>query len=202
MISLVIGVFVGAIFIMGYIPQILSIFKGMYHKNGLDGVSTLFWFLIYFALFITYKNLYMTESHIWVIIPQGINTYFAMFIFLIVVVLKNDLFKIAVFSIGGLFVVNVLPGLIPIDYTQHLATFLISVAYLTQIIHLIRTKSTKGISLLLFTFIAISLLLMIINIVISGSYLLAGWTEMSNLLMILIIIGLTLYYRSKEDVLE
>ena len=171
MTSSVIGFVVGVMFVIGYIPQVKELFKGSFKKDGgISGVSSVFWFFIFFGTYITYRNLVLTESHLSVIIPQGFNTYFALLIFIMVVTIKKDLSKSFVIVILSLIVVNVSFIILPTDLSQNFATAFISVAYITQIIKLIKNKDTSGLSIALFVFIAVSLLLMVVNIIISGSY--------------------------------
>lgn len=200
MVHTILGILVGAMFIIGYIPQVNELFLGFKKKDGLSGVSTIFWFCIFFALAVTFYNLKITGSHPTVIIPQGVNFGFAFCIFVVVLLFKNSLARALTLIVVGVSIVAYIIMAIPTDWSQNLATTLISFAYATQIIKLYNTKSTKGLSLLLFVFIALSLLLMVINIILSGSYLLAGWTEMANMLMILVIIVMVIYYRHKETI--
>lgn len=199
MVYTILGILVGVMFIVGYIPQVKELFLGFRKRDGLSGVSTIFWFCIFFSLAVTYYNLKGTDSHLTVIVPQGINLGFAFCIFAVVLLFKNDLSRALTLLVVGVSVVLYINMAIPTDWSQNLATSLISFAYFTQIIKLYQTKSTKGLSLLLFVFIALSLLLMFINIVLTNSYLLAGWTELANMIMILIVIIMVIYYRRKEN---
>jgi len=199
MIFTVLGILIGAMFTISYIPQIKELFSGLKEEDGLSGVSTVFWCFIFFALTITFYNLKITDSHLTVIVPQGINFGFAFCIFVVVVLFKNDLWRALVILVVNIAIVSYLIVGIPIDWSQKIATALISSAYFVQIIKLYRSKSTKGLSLSLFVLISFSLLLMIINIILSGSYILAAWTEIANLLMILIITVMVIYYRKKEN---
>src|SRR5699024_12478895 len=85
-------------------------------------------------------------------------------------------------------VIVILLLIISTDFTQIFASALIIYAYLSQIFSIAVKRNVDGLSIKLFFFVALALSLMIANIVLTGSYSMAIYTETFNLLLILIII--------------
>lgn len=85
--------------------------------------------------------------------------------------------------------------LISNDFSQHIATISIIVAYLVQIYYLYKNKTAKGINPLLFIFIGLALLIMTVNIYTMTDYPLAASTEITNMILVLIIVVMIYKYK-------
>ena len=193
------SIIVTVIFILAYVPQI-KLLKD-YEKLGKTptGVSLSFWVSLTIALFITYINFVFTNSSLLVIVPQLINTLIASYVLGTVMAAKIKDINLLHFTITVLTVALViLLSIILIDFTQILASALIIYAYLSQIFSIAVKRNVDGLSIKLFFFIALALSLMIANIVLTGSYSMAIYTETFNLLLILIIIVLIPLHRESK----
>lgn len=193
------SIIVTVIFILAYVPQI-KLLKD-YEKLGKTptGVSLSFWVSLTIALFITFSNFVFTNSSLLVIVPQFINTLIASYVLGTVMAAKIKDINLLHFTITVLTVALViLLSIILIDFTQILASALIIYAYLSQIFSIVVKRNVDGLSIKLFFFVALALSLMIANIVLTGSYSMAIYTETFNLLLILIIIILIPVYRESK----
>lgn len=193
------SIIVTVIFILAYVPQI-KLLKD-YKRLGKTptGVSLSFWVSLTIALFITFSNFVFTNSSLLVIVPQFINTLIASYVLGSVMAAKIKYINLLHFTITVLTVALViLLSIILIDFTQILASALIIYAYLSQIFSIVVKRNVDGLSIKLFFFIALALSLMITNIVLTGSYSMAIYTETFNLLLILIIIVLIPVYRESK----
>lgn len=193
------SIIVTVIFILAYVPQI-KLLKD-YEKLGKTptGVSLSFWVSLTIALFITFSNFVFTNSSLLVIVPQFINALIASYVLGSVMILKikniNMLHVTISFLIG---VIVILLLIISTDFTQIFASALIIYAYLSQIFSIAVKRNVDGLSIKLFFFVALALSLMIANIVLTGSYSMAIYTETFNLLLILIIIILIPVHRESN----
>ena len=193
------SIIVTVIFILAYVPQI-KLLKD-YKRLGKTptGVSLSFWASLTIALFITFSNFVFTNSSLLVIVPQFINTLIASYVLGTVMAAKIKDINLLHFTITVLTVALViLLSIILIDFTQILASALIIYAYLSQIFSIAVKRNVDGLSIKLFFFIALALSLMIANIVLTGSYSMAIYTETFNLLLILIIIILIPIHRESK----
>ena len=193
------SIIVTVIFILAYVPQI-KLLKD-YEKLGKTptGVSLSFWVSLTIALFITFSNFVFTNSSLLVIVPQFINTLIASYVLGTVMAAKIKDINLLHFTITVLTVALViLLSIILIDFTQILASALIIYAYLSQIFSIVVKRNVDGLSIKLFFFVALALSLMIANIVLTGSYSMAIYTETFNLLLILIIIVLIPIHRESK----
>lgn len=193
------SIIVTVIFILAYVPQIKLLKE--YEKLGKTptGVSLPFWVSLTIALFITFSNFVFTNSSLLVIVPQFINTLIASYVLGSVMAAKIKDINLLHFTITVLTVALViLLSIILIDFTQILASALIIYAYLSQIFSIAVKRNVDGLSIKLFFFIALALSLMIANIVLTGSYSMAIYTETFNLLLILIIIVLIPLHRESK----
>ena len=193
------SIIVTVIFILAYLPQI-KLLKD-YEKLGKTptGVSLSFWVSLTTALFITLINFIVTDSSLLVIVPQSINTLIAFYVLGSVMNAKIENLNLLHFTIivltGALVIVL---AFYLTDFVQIIASSLIIYAYLSQIFSIAVKRNVDGLSIKLFFFIALALSLMIANIVLTGSYSIAIYTETFNLLLILIIIVLIPVYRESK----
>ena len=193
------SIIVTVIFILAYVPQI-KLLKD-YKRLGKTptGVSLPFWVSLTIALFITYINFVFTNSSLLVIVPQLINTLIASYVLGTVMAAKIKDINLLHFTITVLSVALViLLSIILTDFVQILASALIIYAYLSQIFSIAVKRNVDGLSIKLFFFVALALSLMIANIVLTGSYSMAIYTETFNLLLILIIIILIPVHRESK----
>lgn len=193
------SIIVTVIFILAYLPQI-KLLKD-YEKLGKTptGVSLSFWVSLTTALFITLINFIVTDSSLLVIVPQSINTLIAFYVLGSVMNAKIENLNLLHFTIivltGALVIVL---AFYLTDFVQIIASSLIIYAYLSQIFSIAVKRNVDGLSIKLFFFIALALSLMITNIVLTGSYSMAIYTETFNLLLILIIIILIPVHRESN----
>lgn len=189
------GVIVGLIFFISYLPQL----KQLYKSDDIKGVSTIFWLFISLATFITFDNLFSSDSAWFVVIPQALNAFIALVILAWIVVKKygpKQLMFIYAFSATLYFLVTI-SMISHNDYLQNIATVLMILAYLIQLIKLMRSKNTNGLSVKLFIGVEIALGVMIFNILTTGAPYLSAITELVNLIMVSFVIIFILKYRKE-----
>lgn len=189
------GIIVGIIFFISYLPQL----KQLYKTDDIKGVSTIFWLFVSLATFITFDNLYNSNSAWFVVIPQALNAFIALIILAWVVVKKygpKQLMFIYAFSATLYFLVTI-SMISHNDYLQNIATILMILAYLIQLVKLIRRKNTNGLSVRLFIGVEIALGTMMFNILTTGAPYLSAITELANLIMVSLVIIFILKYRKE-----
>lgn len=193
------SIIVTVIFILAYVPQIKLLKDYTRLGKTPTGVSLSFWVSLTIALFITFCNFVFTDSSLLVIVPQFINTLIASYVLGAVMSAKIkdiNLLHVTITFLTGALVM--LLSMILSDFTQIIASTLIIYAYLSQIFSIVNKRNVDGLSIKLFFFIALALALMIANIVLTGSYSVAIYTETFNLLLILIIIVLIPIYKENK----
>ena len=190
----VLGVIVGFIFILGYFPQL----KSLYKTKKIEGVSTFFWMLIALSTAITASNLW--EAHaIWcVFVPQYINSTIAVIILLWVTYKKHDGYGLWIVLMAYAFLISIFATHVNNEVIQHWASVFITVAYIEQIIHMIVKKTSEGINYLLYVGFATGLSIMVVNIITTGAPVSAAITEGVNIVMMIIAIIMTIFLNKKN----
>lgn len=191
MVNATLGTLAGTILFLGYFPQL----RTLYNSKRIDGISILFWFFVAISVEITLHNLMLHGAVWYVSIPQLLNALVALIILLWVTTKKKGWeYSLLIFTLYVIMTVG-LP-LISNDFSQHIATISIIVAYLVQIYYLYKNKTVKGINPLLFIFIGLALLIMTINIYTMTDYPLAASTEITNMILVSIIVAMIYKYKN------
>ena len=165
---LTLNLLVVLIFVTAYYNQLKSIF---YSKN-LTGISSMFWYLVSFSTLFSLLNVLRTGNAEWYIyLGQFINAGVA----LIIVIWLNfkRLEKLVIFSHLSL------------EVSQTVATVSIVLAYIDQIIHFIRKKTSEGANPLLYLFFAIGLSLLVTIFSLTGVSIHIIITEVANICLLL-----------------
>ena len=190
----ILGVVVGFIFILSYLPQL----KSLYKVKKIEGVSTFFWMLIALATAVTASNLWEAHAVWYVFVPQYINSTIAVIILLWVAYKKYDGYGLWIALMTYAFLISIFAAHVDNTTIQHWASIFIMVAYIEQTIHMIVKKTSQGVNYLLYVGFATGLAVMIVNIVATGAPISAAITEGVNIIMMVIAIIVTIYLNKKN----
>ena len=190
----ILGVVVGFIFILSYLPQL----KSLYKVKKIEGVSTFFWMLIALATAVTASNLWEAHAVWYVFVPQYINSTIAVIILLWVAYKKYDGYGLWIALMTYAFLISIFAAHVDNTTIQHWASIFIMVAYIEQTIHMIVKKTSQGVNYLLYVGFATGLAVMIVNIVTTGAPISAAITEGVNIIMMVIAIIVTIYLNKKN----
>lgn len=191
----ILGVLVGIIFILAYIPQL----KTLYLSNEVQGVSKIFWLGISLATSITTTTLIESHSVWYVVAPQCINAFIAFIILIWVTYKKFGLYGTWVYFMIYAFSISVLSKWVPNDVVQHWSSLIIMFVYIEQIAHLIYNKTAQGVNYLLYVGFATGLIIMIINMSFTGAPVSAIITELTNVIMMIIAVFATIILNKKQN---
>ena len=190
----ILGVVVGFIFILSYLPQL----KSLYKVKKIEGVSTFFWMLIALATAVTASNLWEAHAVWYVFVPQYINSTIAVIILLWVAYKKYDGYGLWIALMTYAFLISIFAAHVDNTTIQHWASIFIMVSYIEQTIHMIVKKTSQGVNYLLYVGFATGLAVMIVNIVATGAPISAAITEGVNIIMMVIAIIVTIYLNKKN----
>jgi|SRR5699024_2462347 len=190
----ILGVVVGFIFILSYLPQL----KSLYKVKKIEGVSTFFWMLIALATAVTASNLWEAHAVWYVFVPQYINSTIAVIILLWVAYKKYDGYGLWIALMTYAFLISIFAAHVDNTTIQNWASIFIMVAYIEQTIHMIVKKTSQGVNYLLYVGFATGLAVMIVNIVTTGAPISAAITEGVNIIMMVIAIIVTVYLNKKN----
>lgn len=191
------NILVVLIFIIGYLPQIYTTLK--YKTNR--GVSTSFWFYIATATSITLRNIIETgEAEWYMYMGQIVNTSFACMFFLYFnhAHNKNNKTKYVLFILTYLVVVPFITNNVGVSHSQALASLAIILAYLSQLKHFYKVKTSEGTNPLLYGLFAVGLLDLILLLLLTGASPHTVITESVNVALLFICYVVAVYYRPKE----
>lgn len=193
--SALLGIVVAIIFLGGYLPQLKTIIK----EKDLSGISITFWCLIALATMVTFGNLWESHAVWYVLYPQMINAIIGAVIFFMVVFKKEGGMALWISLWGYGFLSYMFVYIAPNEFIQHSATVFIVLAYLEQIFYFLINKTAKGVNPMLFIAFGVALGIMAFNIIITGAPISTAYTEIANLVMILICLGLTYKYKKLDN---
>jgi uncharacterized protein with PQ loop repeat len=194
-----------ALLLGGYAPQIFKLHKTL---NSI-GISKTFWTMIGTGCTLILANMIIQGTSTPVIITQGLNAVCAWYTLGLVIYcdrkagIKTDfgkaenVFILAVLVVGayGFYAdsINQLGQLLQLGGTVALLF-----AYIPQMVHLYSVKDATGISRWLFIVLGSGLLLVTVNMIISGTnkYIIA--TEFVNIGLIMIQYFMTVYYQKNR----
>lgn len=193
----------GIILTLGYLPQL---FRFNRTRGNLEGVSLLFWTLIFTAVGITALNLITTKADLILIIIQVANALLALLIIIYVVSnlrrvkqIKTFLMSPVFYGVAVVLVAYVLQYALPLEISQGLATIFIVIAYVHQLAHIIRAKSVYGLSEWLFFMIAIGLSIIATKMFVTEVSPHIIFTELVNIVLLLACAFLTIYKKNKLE---
>lgn len=185
----------GIILTIGYLPQI----RKLYATESTDGINNAFWYLIFSAVTITALNLIYTDAPQVLQIIQVINGILAGVVVIMVHIYRKEgvMSVIPVFILA--FLVIIVP-ISPIEITQNVASIMIVVAYLSQLITLFKSSSVAGVAPSLYLLIAFGLAIMSTKMFVSevSAYIIT--TEIINIVLLLACAGYALYFQRKQKI--
>lgn len=188
------GIIVAIIFILAYIPQL----KSLKNSSDISGISTFFWMLIALGTAITASNLWEAHAVWFVFVPQYINSTIALAILLWVAFKKHGGYGLWIALMSYSFLISIFAGHVENEVIQHWASIFIMIAYIEQIIHMLIKKTSHGVNYLLFVGFATGLSIMVINIITTGAPVSAAITEVTNIIMMVIAIVVTIIFNKRN----
>lgn len=191
-----IGFIASLIFIVAYYFQV----KSLILSSSVKGISLVFWILIALATSITFHNLYLHNAIWYVIIPQFINAFVALFILVWVAYKKLRYYGIFIVFMVYVFLVSVFVIKIDSVFIQHSASAFIFFAYIEQTLYMIRKRTSQGINPMLYIGFGIGLFIMVINIIVTKAPIETAYTEICNIVAIIIGTITTYYYQKKQEI--
>ena len=188
----IITVIGGIILTLGYLPQLVKLKQ----TGDTSGINNSFWYLITIAVTITAINLIADSAPVILIIIQITNAILAGVV-LMAVHLYRGQDKWLLAPVVIFIVMIVLTATLPLEITQSLSSLAIVVAYVTQLITLVKSPKVSGVSPSLYILIALGLGIMATKMFITEvtPYVIA--TELINIALLLICAGLSLFYQNR-----
>ena len=141
----VITIIGGIILTVGYIPQLIKLFK----TEETAGINNGFWYLITTAVTITAINLIIDSAPIVLIIIQIVNATLAGVVLLTVHLYRKEYTMMNLPVLLVLSVILIAGVLLPLEVTQSIASLSIVTAYLTQLVTLFKAPSIDKAKVLL-----------------------------------------------------
>lgn len=193
----------------GYAPQIVKLHRTLIPT----GISILFWTMIGIGCTGILINMIAQDTSLPVIITQSLNAIGAWYTLGLVIYCKklrkeklNIHHSIKWFALAIVIVMLHAYQNMPLQQfgyiAQSVATFALLTAYIPQIIHLYRVKDATGISRWLFLVLGSGLLLVTVNMIITGTSKEIIIVEFVNIALILVQYFLTVYYQNKKEKLS
>lgn len=187
------------IFTIAYIPQIITTFK----SKASIGVSSFFWFYVSVSTLVSLINLLETGEAAWYIYAgQFINTIIALCFSMwfnykenknkgVLLYLHPALYTLLLYMLVFWNIVNI---------TQIFASIWIVIAYIFQIHHFIKVKSSEGVNPFLFILFAIGITLLTIIMYLTNASLHIIITEIINVVLLLTCFILTIFYNKQNKI--
>lgn len=184
----------GIILTVGYIPQLIKLFK----TEETAGINNGFWYLITTAVTITAINLIIDSAPTVLIAIQIVNATLAGLVLLTVHVYRKE------YTLMNLPVVLVLSiivfaggAILPLEVTQSIASLAIVTAYLIQLVTLFKAPSVDGVAPSLYLLIAVGLGIMATKMFVTevSAYIIT--TEIVNIILLLLCASVSFFYQHK-----
>lgn len=192
---LTLNLLVVLIFATAYYNQLKSIF---YSKN-LTGISFMFWYLVSFSTLFSLLNVLRTGNAEWYIyLGQFINAGVALIIVIWLNFKRIEKPIAVIFSLLYILLALVIFSHLSLEVSQTVATISIVLAYIDQIIHFIRKKTSEGANPLLYLFFAIGLSLLVTIFSLTGVSIHIIITEVANICLLLTCFVLAKVYSKKN----
>jgi len=182
----------GIILTLGYLPQLVKLKQ----TGDTNGINNSFWYLITIAVTITAINLIADSAPLILIVIQIINAILAGVV-LMAVHFYREQDKWLLAPVVIFIAMIILTAVLPIEITQLLSSLAIVVAYVTQIITLIKSPKVSGVSPSLYILIALGLGIMATKMFVTEVTHYIITTELINITLLLLCAGLSLSYQSK-----
>ena len=188
----IITVIGGIILTLGYLPQLVKLKQ----TGDTSGINNSFWYLITIAVTITAINLIADSAPVILIIIQITNAILAGVV-LMAVHLYRGQDKWLLAPVVIFIVMVVLTTILPLEITQSLSSLAIVVAYITQLITLVKSPKVSGVSPSLYILIALGLGIMATKMFVTEVTPYIITTELINIILLLTCAGLSLFYQNR-----
>lgn len=182
----------GVILTLGYLPQLVKLKQ----TGDTNGINNSFWYLITIAVTITAINLITVSAPMILIIIQIINAILAGVVLMFVHFYRGQNKWLLAPTV--IFIVMILlTATLPLEITQSLSSLAIVVAYVTQLITLVKSPKVSGVSPSLYILIALGLGIMATKMFVTEVTPYIITTELINIALLLTCAGLSLFYQSR-----
>lgn len=182
----------GVILTLGYLPQLVKLKQ----TGDTNGINNSFWYLITIAVTITAINLIADSAPMILIIIQIINAILAGVVLMFVHFYRGQNKWLLAPTV--IFIVMILlTATLPLEITQSLSSLAIVVAYVTQLITLVKSPKVSGVSPSLYILIALGLGIMATKMFVTEVTPYIITTELINIALLLTCAGLSLFYQSR-----
>lgn len=183
----------GIILTVGYIPQLIKLFR----TEETAGINNGFWYLITTAVAITAVNLIVDSAPMVLIIIQIANAMLAGVVLLTVHFYRKeyDLMNLPVLLV--LSVILIVGVILPLEVTQSIASLAIVTAYVTQLITLFKAPSVAGVAPSLYLLIAIGLGIMATKMFVTEVSIYIITTELVNITLLLLCASVSFFYQHR-----
>lgn len=184
----------GIILTVGYIPQLIKLFK----TEETAGINNGFWYLITIAVTITAINLIIDSAPMVLIIIQIANAMLAGVVLLTVHFYRKeyDLMNLPVLLV--LSVILIAGVILPLEVTQSIASLAIVTAYVTQLVTLFKSPSVAGVAPSLYLLIAIGLGIMATKMFVTEVSIYIITTELVNITLLLLCASVSFFYQHRN----
>ena len=183
----------GIILTIGYIPQLIKLFK----TEETAGINNGFWYLITTAVTITAINLIIDSAPTVLIIIQIVNATLAGVVLLTVHFYRKEYTLMNLPVVLVLSVILISGVVLPLEVTQSIASLAIVTAYLTQLVTLFKAPSVAGVAPSLYLLIAVGLGIMATKMFVTevSAYIIT--TEIVNIILLLLCASVSFFYQHK-----
>lgn len=184
----------GIILTVGYIPQLIKLFR----TEETAGINNGFWYLITTAVAITAVNLIVDSAPMVLIIIQIANAMLAGVVLLTVHFYRKeyDLMNLPVLLV--LSVILIAGVILPLEVTQSIASLAIVTAYVTQLVTLFKAPSVAGVAPSLYLLIAIGLGIMATKMFVTEVSIYIITTELVNITLLLLCASVSFFYQHRN----
>lgn len=184
----------GIILTVGYIPQLIKLFR----TEETAGINNGFWYLITTAVAITAVNLIVDSAPMVLIIIQIANAMLAGVVLLTVHFYRKeyDLMNLPVLLV--LSVILIAGVILPLEITQSIASLAIVTAYVTQLVTLFKSPSVAGVAPSLYLLIAIGLGIMATKMFVTEVSIYIITTELVNISLLLLCASVSFFYQHRN----
>lgn len=184
----------GIILTVGYIPQLIKLFR----TEETAGINNGFWYLITTAVAITAVNLIVDSAPMVLIIIQIANAMLAGVVLLTVHFYRKeyDLMNLPVLLV--LSAILIAGVILPLEVTQSIASLAIVTAYVTQLVTLFKAPSVAGVAPSLYLLIAIGLGIMATKMFVTEVSIYIITTELVNTTLLLLCASVSFFYQHRN----
>lgn len=185
------------VFTIAYFPQLRTTFQ----TKEVSGVSSFFWLLISLSTFYSLLNLLATGTgEFYVYLGQFMNAWIAAILFFWITKIRfgwgKSITYFALYAISS----YSLYKLVPLEWSQTLATVAVILAYIDQIGYFIKHKVSDGTNPKLYFGFALGLAMLVVIMILTSVSWHVIFTEVINIIMLLVCGVLSIKYQDSKSI--